>query len=194
MLVQGDKESPYSTLKRLCLGVTLERVDTDPKQSLSSCGITWCFQRCTHSALPGRSVTEHCISFWAGFPFSRTFWASQVQGKGEASSSCRQMEDEEEKRGASRGDGWAVGCQCHSQVPFVGAGPVSCGVSLPSSAQGGRRPQAALGSLRFSPSLEFPWVSHKSLSLVGNPFSRSGGGEEGGPGLIPSSPWGCEVF
>uniref|UniRef100_G1NSB4 C2H2-type domain-containing protein n=1 Tax=Myotis lucifugus TaxID=59463 RepID=G1NSB4_MYOLU len=53
--------SPYSALKRLCLGVTL------------------------------------------GFPFSRTFWASQVQGKGEASSSCLQMGDEEEKRGASRG-------------------------------------------------------------------------------------------
>lgn len=62
---------------------------------------------------PGRSVTEHCISFWAGFPFSRTFWASQVQGKGEASSSCLQMGDEE-KRGAFRGDGWAVGCPCRS--------------------------------------------------------------------------------
>ncbi|XP_066131204.1 transcriptional repressor RHIT-like isoform X1 [Saccopteryx bilineata] len=36
-----------------------------------------------------------------GFPFSRNFWASQVQGKGEASSSCLQMGDE--KRGAVEG-------------------------------------------------------------------------------------------
>ncbi|XP_064448479.1 transcriptional repressor RHIT isoform X4 [Mirounga angustirostris] len=36
-----------------------------------------------------------------GFPFSRPFWASQGQGKGEASSSCRQMGDEEEKPGAT---------------------------------------------------------------------------------------------
>lgn len=70
--------------------------------------------------------------------------------------------------------------------------PVGC--SLPSSAQGGHRPQAPLGSFRFSPSLEFPWVPHKSLSLVGNSFSRSGGGEEGGPGFIPGSPWACEVL
>ncbi|XP_011374859.1 zinc finger protein 205 isoform X3 [Pteropus vampyrus] len=34
-----------------------------------------------------------------GFPFSRTFWASQVQGKGKASSSCQQTGDED-KRGA----------------------------------------------------------------------------------------------
>ncbi|KAK2509519.1 hypothetical protein MC885_004794 [Smutsia gigantea] len=39
-----------------------------------------------------------------GFPFSRPFWASQVQGKGEASSSCQQTGDEvEEKRGALEG-------------------------------------------------------------------------------------------
>ncbi|XP_014648997.1 PREDICTED: zinc finger protein 205 [Ceratotherium simum simum] len=36
-----------------------------------------------------------------GFPFSRPVWASQVQGKGEASSTCRQTgEEEEERRGA----------------------------------------------------------------------------------------------
>ncbi|XP_055265279.1 zinc finger protein 205 isoform X1 [Moschus berezovskii] len=37
----------------------------------------------------------------AGFPFSRPFWASQVQGKGEAPGSSRQLgREEEEKRGA----------------------------------------------------------------------------------------------
>lgn len=148
---------------------------------------------------PGRSVTELCISFWPGFPFSRTFWASQVQGKGEASSSCLQMGDEEEKRGASRGDGWAVGGQCHSRVPFVSAGwflwvqthgPAWGGVPAPPLLRVAVVSQAPLGSLRFSPSLEFPWVPHKSLSLVGNRFSRSGGGEKGGSG----SPRGCEVL
>ncbi|KAF5918474.1 hypothetical protein HPG69_011917 [Diceros bicornis minor] len=51
---------------------------------------------------PRGSVTERSISFWAGFPFSRPVWASQVQGKGEASSTCRQTgeEEEEERRGA----------------------------------------------------------------------------------------------
>eukprot|EP00069_Balaena_mysticetus_P020169 bmy_02753T0 len=48
-----------------------------------------------------KALTEHSISSQAGFPFSRPFWASQVQGKGEASGSCQQMGDEEEeKRGA----------------------------------------------------------------------------------------------
>lgn len=98
---------------------------------------------------PGRSVTEHCISFWAGFPFSRTFWASQVQGKGEASSSCLQMGDEEEKRGASRGDGWAVGCQCHSQVPFVSAGCfLWVQITWPCLGQGASLP-SALGGHHF---------------------------------------------
>lgn len=55
-----------------------------------------------------KALTEHSISSQAGFPFSRPFWASQVQGKGEASGSCQQMGDEEEeKRGACRGDRWA---------------------------------------------------------------------------------------
>nr|KAF6356458.1 zinc finger protein 205 [Myotis myotis] len=47
-----------------------------------------------------RDVLQKRNGLALGFPFSRTFWASQVQGKGEASSSCRQMGDEEEKRGA----------------------------------------------------------------------------------------------
>uniref|UniRef100_A0A8C3W2V4 Transcriptional repressor RHIT n=1 Tax=Catagonus wagneri TaxID=51154 RepID=A0A8C3W2V4_9CETA len=38
-----------------------------------------------------------------GCPFSRPVWASQVQGKGEASSSSRHTGEEEEKRGVCRG-------------------------------------------------------------------------------------------
>ncbi|VFV47199.1 zinc finger protein 205 [Lynx pardinus] len=41
----------------------------------------------------------HSSSLSVWFPFSRPFWASQGQGKGEASGSCRQMGDEE-KTGA----------------------------------------------------------------------------------------------
>ncbi|KAK1344747.1 hypothetical protein QTO34_013445 [Cnephaeus nilssonii] len=53
-----------------------------------------------------RDVLQKRNGLALGFPFSRTFWASQVQGKGEASSSCLQMGDEEEKRGASRASLW----------------------------------------------------------------------------------------
>ncbi|XP_039102684.1 zinc finger protein 205-like isoform X2 [Hyaena hyaena] len=47
-----------------------------------------------------RDVLQKRNGLSLGFPFSRPFWASQGQGKGEASSSCRQMGDEEEKTGA----------------------------------------------------------------------------------------------
>ncbi|XP_014688496.1 transcriptional repressor RHIT-like isoform X2 [Equus asinus] len=46
-----------------------------------------------------RDVLQKRNGLSLGFPFGRPVWASQVQGKGEASSSCRQT-DEEEKRGA----------------------------------------------------------------------------------------------
>ncbi|XP_054445465.1 zinc finger protein 205-like isoform X1 [Pteronotus mesoamericanus] len=48
-----------------------------------------------------RDVLQKRSGLALGFPFSTTFWASQVQGKGEASSSCLQMGDEEEKRGVA---------------------------------------------------------------------------------------------
>jgi len=48
-----------------------------------------------------RDVLQKRNGLSLGFPFSRPFWASQGQGKGEASSSCRQMGDEEEKPGAT---------------------------------------------------------------------------------------------
>ncbi|XP_030704324.1 transcriptional repressor RHIT isoform X2 [Globicephala melas] len=48
-----------------------------------------------------RDILQKRNGLSLGFPFSRPFWASQVQGKGEASGSCQQMGDEEEeKRGA----------------------------------------------------------------------------------------------
>lgn len=46
-----------------------------------------------------RDVLQKRNRLALGFPFSRTFWASQVQSKGETSSSCQQTGDEE-KRGA----------------------------------------------------------------------------------------------
>ncbi|XP_034526412.1 zinc finger protein 205 isoform X2 [Ailuropoda melanoleuca] len=46
-----------------------------------------------------RDVLQKRNGLSLGFPFSRPFWASQGQGKGETSSSCRQMGDEE-KTGA----------------------------------------------------------------------------------------------
>ncbi|KAM5198769.1 transcriptional repressor RHIT isoform 1-T1 [Hipposideros larvatus] len=46
-----------------------------------------------------RDVLQKRNRLALGFPFSRTFWTSQVQSKGEASSSCQQTGDEE-KRGA----------------------------------------------------------------------------------------------
>ncbi|XP_017512182.1 transcriptional repressor RHIT isoform X1 [Manis javanica] len=48
-----------------------------------------------------RDVLQKRNGLSLGFPFSRPFWAPQVQGKGEASSSCRRTGDEvEEKTGA----------------------------------------------------------------------------------------------
>lgn len=54
-----------------------------------------------------------------------------------------------------------------------------------------RPPSGPRAFLRLWNSLGVP---HEILFLVGNPFSRSGGGEKGGPDLIPGSPWGCEVL
>ncbi|XP_068823811.1 transcriptional repressor RHIT isoform X2 [Capricornis sumatraensis] len=51
-----------------------------------------------------REVLQKRSGLSLGFPFNRPFWASQVQGKGEAPGSSRQLGREEEKRGVVEPD------------------------------------------------------------------------------------------
>ncbi|XFF91292.1 hypothetical protein AB1E18_017511 [Capra hircus] len=51
-----------------------------------------------------REVLQKRSGLSLGFPFNRPFWASQVQGKGEAPGSSRQLGREEEKRGVVEAD------------------------------------------------------------------------------------------
>ncbi|OWK11439.1 ZNF205 [Cervus elaphus hippelaphus] len=61
--------------------------------------------RLDHTQQSYREVLQKRSGLSLGFPFSRPFWASQVQGKGEAPGSSRQLgHEEEEKRGAVEAD------------------------------------------------------------------------------------------
>jgi hypothetical protein len=55
--------------------------------------------------LPWKICDEYSLSLWAGFPFSRSFWAPPVQGKVEDSSSSWQKgAGKEERRGPGSGE------------------------------------------------------------------------------------------
>lgn len=145
----------------------------DPKQFLCSPGFISCFQSCTCS--PFALLVFGCVCLLLGSPERPGLSAESLFGQGFPSAelfgppkcrarvrpqarASRQELRIREVRAEVMGGQW--GHHCHSRVPLFSAGSVSHGVQTHGPSWG----RAPLRSLPLSPSLEFPWIPHKSLS------------------------------